>query len=48
MAEDAAELNKLFSGLPHSLYSQLIDLMNQSATNRGTFFSKEGAVAVLL
>ena len=46
--EDPAELNKLVSGLPHSLYNQLIDLMNQSETNRGNFFSKEGAVAVLL
>jgi len=46
--EEPAELGKFFSSLPNALMEQLYDLYDQSAAERGEFFTKEGAAGVLL
>ncbi len=46
--EDQAEMGKFFGSLPNALMEQLYDLYDQSAAERGEFFTKEGAAGVLL
>jgi carboxypeptidase Q len=46
--EDRAEMGKFFSSLPNALMDQLYDLYDQTAVERGEFFSKEGVAGVLL
>jgi hypothetical protein len=46
--EDPAEVGKFFGSLPNALMEQLYDLYDQSAAERGEFFTKEGAAGVLL
>jgi hypothetical protein len=46
--EDPAEVGKFFNSLPNALMEQLYDLYDQSAAERGEFFTKEGVAGVLL
>ena len=46
--EDTAEMGKFFNSLPNSLMEQLYDLYDQSAADRGEFFTKEGVGGVLM
>jgi hypothetical protein len=46
--EDPAEVGKFFNSLPNALMEQLYDLYDQSAAQRGEFFTKEGVAGVLL
>jgi hypothetical protein len=45
--EEPAEVGKFFNSLPNALMEQLYDLYDQSAAERGEFFTKEGVAGVL-
>lgn len=45
---EPADVGKFFSSLPDSLMDQVYDLYDQVAADRGQFFAKEGAAAVVL
>jgi hypothetical protein len=45
--EDPEEMGKFFSSLPTSMMEKLFDLYEKVSADRGTFFAKEGVVAIL-
>jgi carboxypeptidase Q len=46
--ENPEDIGKFFASLPNALMEQLFDLSDRVRSERGAFFAKEGAVAVLM